>query len=405
MNRSHHNDSNDSTGIVIAATAVVVVIFIFIPRYYEAHQEGINSVIIYLCRVLLYPFTKLSPEALYVYDAFEMRAPDAVSWSQVLALMSYTGSFLRWPCAIILAYFAHSAWNASRADRYTRCLNIEGLIKNNVEVFPALAPVVNWGKNLLEEPYDTGPWKTARTPLQFAVDNGLYLLNGESVVAADVLTKDGIANERSQILKSPQASKTSLDTAKLREILTSQLGPKLPSDLHSLPDHKKGLAAAFMAFGCGQKKEALALLDQMNLSFRAPTQKTDWKLEISGADELLHRYASTQDVEEATFAHQAYTSTWLIALLIFARKKGVLPPAQFLWLRPRDRTLWYTLHQVGGRQPWAESAGPWNHFQAEEALGDYIDEAEIEEALRGIEYELYEEGWLPKHDSRSGEKR
>lgn len=389
-------------GLVIFVVAAFLFFIFGVPRIYGANALAINTACIAACKVLLAPFTYFSDEANYVYRNFglQYQSPAYIPWSVIKGLIIYTGSFTRWPVAALLLLAAYKAWSCSVTHRYTRKLSIHSLLKNNVEVIPALAPVVNWGSSLLDEPYDEGPWRTARTPLQFAVENKVLLLDGKPVPPKLVFTKMGNANEKSELLKQPWSNKTSMDSSRLRSILAKQLGPSLTSSF-DLPDYQKGLAAAFMAFGCGNKKEAQALLDQMNVSFRKPKDGTStWIIDTSGADELLKKHMNDDAVKDTTQHHSCFVSTYLIALLTFARKKGVLPPAQFLWLRPLDKPLWYTLHQVGGRQPWAEGAGPWNHYQAEEVLGASIEEPEISEAVRGIEEALYEEGWLPQLSNR-----
>ncbi len=84
----------------------------------------------------------------------------------------------------------------------------------------------------------------------------------------------------------------------------------------------------------------------------------------------------------------------MMALLVQARKKAMLPPSQFLWLRPTDRSLWYALHQMGGRMPWVEAAAAWSHFYAEEQIGKAVAVPHVTEAVTGLQAALNDEGWF-----------
>lgn len=76
------------------------------------------------------------------------------------------------------------------------------------------------------------------------------------------------------------------------------------------------------------------------------------------------------------------------------KKPEKFPPSAFLWLRPTDRTLWYSLHPIGGRKPWVEGAAAWNHYFAEQDLGRGIATPVIEGASDSLESELYGEKWI-----------
>ncbi|MBR4747704.1 MAG: hypothetical protein IK061_09995, partial [Desulfovibrio sp.] len=83
-----------------------------------------------------------------------------------------------------------------------------------------------------------------------------------------------------------------------------------------------------------------------------------------------------------------------------ARRKGVLPTAEFIWLRPVDRRLYYLCNNLGRRSVWPEIAGAWAHYQTESLLGsadpDFagLGEAHVEEACDALEAALFDEGWI-----------
>ena len=83
-----------------------------------------------------------------------------------------------------------------------------------------------------------------------------------------------------------------------------------------------------------------------------------------------------------------------MALLYRARRKGVLANAQFLWLRPMDRPLWYALCQCGGRTAMMEGAAAWAHYMMEEQAGHTLDSPHVASAVSSLRDALNAQGWL-----------
>jgi intracellular multiplication protein IcmP len=74
------------------------------------------------------------------------------------------------------------------------------------------------------------------------------------------------------------------------------------------------------------------------------------------------------------FHHHAWSTTVLMRALNEGRRKGMIPPSRFLWLKPADRSLWYALHQMAPPLPneklrakrvLAEAAAAHSHYKAE----------------------------------------
>ena len=96
--------------------------------------------------------------------------------------------------------------------------------------------------------------------------------------------------------------------------------------------------------------------------------------------------------------HSFWRDTALLALYEAARTKGVLPTAEFIWLRPVNRQLWYLLNNLGRRTAWP--AGLWAHYMTETAISRVdpssrgIEDPQVEEAVSALGRALYEEGWI-----------
>mgnify|MGYP007076386948 CR=1 FL=1 len=148
---------------------------------------------------------------------------------------------------------------------------------------------------------------------------------------------------------------------------------------------RKALAAAFLAYGVGDKQACLHLLDAVSASY---TEK-DGPVCL-----VLEKPAFQKDVRNAWNFHKkrlgdpllkrhtAFELPWFMAALTLARRKGVLASSQFLWVRPVDRPLWYALHQCGGRAAWAEAFASWAHYAAEEKAKKALAEPHIAQAVR-----------------------
>ena len=115
-----------------------------------------------------------------------------------------------------------------------------------------------------------------------------------------------------------------------------------------------------------------------------------------------NRGAKTIKAVRLNMAAHGYLYPWMVDLLQRTGKRGVLITADFIWLRPIHRTLFYTLNNVGRNNVknatgLVEGAGGIAHFMVEETLGHAALTPEVEEAVKGLEKGLIDEGWLP-HD-------
>lgn len=85
-----------------------------------------------------------------------------------------------------------------------------------------LRPVVGRGKYLLSrESYDNGPWRIARTPVQFAVEHGLLLDKDGQVFTAEQVLRRGLPHA-----DLPAYGHAYLDEEQSAIVLQEQLGKK-----------------------------------------------------------------------------------------------------------------------------------------------------------------------------------
>lgn len=399
---------NGDGGGLFAVVLVAVAALILLQN---AHAGGLIGGWVGFKRLQLAVIAPFSAEARAVAD-WAARYPTTV-WQagQAWRLADFVGQFWRWP--VVAGLLALAGWTYVKAprERFRRRFDMEKLLAEQSRSFPAVMPVL--GRNLLKEPLTEGPWAAARSPIELAIREGLL--------------RDGQGQVLSQAVHN--APDTRFDRARATELLVRQLGPRRPAHPRDLPAYQRGLFAVcagrlvpdqaiprtdwtgrlLSALGRkgyshrkipGGKARADALAAHLSRHFKEGRDGAAHQMDFGETDALLDLAWAQPEVQARWQAH-AYSYTALMDLLSLARTKGVLTTADFIWLKPVNRTLWYALNSLGA--PWApldktahaEAAGPFAHALAERALGMAIPEPEVGPGVDAIEESLRDEGWLP----------
>ena len=373
--------------------ALLIFVFVVLPLLYLAHADEVNRPLLALAKAQIWVFASFFEEAREAWTRIAQADPASLSWETMWKILSYTGSWIRWPLLLLLVLLGMASILMGRVGGLVRRFSMESLLENNAESFPCLRPVVGRGKYLLSpESWDSGPWKIARSPVQFALEHGLLLdEQGNPFTPAQAL-KNGLPST-----ELPAWGKARLDGEKALAVLKAQLGKRFEG-YRGLSPCRRALATAFLAYADGDKQECVALLDAVSLSYAEENGKTNCPLLEKGtfAERLQKQWKRHASVlnEKGLLIHAAYELPWLMALLNRARRKGVLASAQFIWLRPLDRPLWYALNQCGGRAAWAEAFAPWAHYMAEEKAGKALTEPHLAPAVASLKEALSAQGWL-----------
>ncbi len=233
--------------------------------------------------------------------------------------------------------------------------------------WPQITPVV--GLDLIKQDIHKGPWAMAMTPMQFAQHHNL-------VVEEKQKPSDQVLSRRLQI-------KSKLLRAPAHKVFTMQLGTYWRG-VEQLNQHTKALFAAFAAKANHDGAACAQLLTRIVKSAESGS-----KLNFEGTDALLKKYYDTRPVQKVINKH-AYVYTVMASMLELARTDGVLATADFLWLKPVDRRLWYTLNSVGRQTPFAEVAGVFAHWKAEKEFGAKLWVPMVDEAVNGLEKAMQE---------------
>jgi intracellular multiplication protein IcmP len=298
------------------------------------------------------------------YTILQMN-PGTTSLADMMTIGSAVGYYLRIPCIVIIMALAVTVFFTNTVRVFKRIYDMRILRTLEQVNWPQISPVA--GLDLIKEDIDKGPWAMSMTPIQFCKRHRL-LEEFKRAPSEGVARKDWSKIEVS--LKRGQANKTFI----------MQLGP-LWGGTNRLPPHVKALFAIF-AGRFNSDPAAVNMLKQLSAS--APT-----KLDFSGVDQLLKKHEGTKLVQQAMASH-AYVLTVMATMLTLARMDGVQASADFLWLKPLDRRLWYTLNTVGRQTPFTEVAGVFAHWVAEKEMGKKILIPMVEEATNALEQALKE---------------
>jgi intracellular multiplication protein IcmP len=171
-------------------------------------------------------------------------------------------------------------------------------------------------------------------------------------------------------------------------VFTLQLGPSWDG-FDRCPPHVKALAAVFLARINRDRASATKILESIDKSYSLG--KPNYSLAFS----ILKKYQTTELVQDITSKH-AYLLTVMASLIRASRDDGVVPSAEFLWLKLADRRLWYMLNCVGRQTPFSEVAGPFAHWCAERAMGRPSLVPMIDEAIKALEIAVKEVKLSPK---------
>lgn len=281
------------------------------------------------------------------------------------------GDYLRYPLVFIIALLAIAIYLSNSTRVFKRAYNMKDLAEFEKANWPQITPVIQL--DLVKQDIDKGPWAMALTPMQFCKRHNL-LQEYRRPPQDDMTHKEW--NKIEVNLKRGEASK----------LFAVQLGPLWPG-INRVPPHVKALFSVFAARLNGDSKPAADLLMHINKS-------SIKKLDFTGTEELLKKHYNTKLVQKIVQSH-AYLLTVMAEMLEASRVDGVQAAADFLWLKPVDRRLWYMLNTVGRQTPFVEVAGPFSHWISEKEIGRKLLLPMVEQATNALEIALKEIVYKP----------
>lgn len=288
-----------------------------------------------------------------------------MSISQLVALSSSVGKFYTIPVMLIVVGLAVITYFTNIAEQFKHTYNMETLRKSEYKIWPQVSPVMR--VDLVKKELDQGPWATSLTPLLFAKKHDLIIQHKENG-KTDVSLNEGGAYR----------------------VFALQLGLAWAGP-ERLPIHIQALYAIFLSRANHDRKNADDLLAQI------ATSSTSDKLNFTGVKELVAKHKTSK---QARFAEQkhAYVLTVMATLLELARTDGVLATAEFLWLKPLDRQLWYMLNAVGRQTAFPEIGGVYAHWIAEKKLDRAMKVPMVESAVKALDSAMKDMIYQPEDE-------
>ncbi len=305
-------------------------------------------------------------------DIFLMQTldPKTVDWNQLMAITLEVGNYSRYPLILILVILSCFLYQSDVTAKFRRKHSMNSLREQEQQNWPAIMPVVK--EDLIAADINKGPWAMAMTPMEFSRKYSL-------LKKTDALTDSS----------TPGLEMTAgIRRGEAKRVFTLQLGP-FWDGFARCPLHVRALGAVFMTRINRDKSTGNAILKKLDESYVAG------QLDPCNIDEVIEKYQKTELVQEV-FSKHAYLLTVMASLLQAARADGVVPSAEFLWLKVVDRRLWYMLNCVGRQTPFAEVAGPFAHWRAEQTMGRPSRAPMIDEAIKALEVAIKEVKLSPK---------
>ncbi len=297
---------------------------------------------------------------------------------QSLLTMFYTnqishfiGQFLMYPICFVLVILAVIMFKGTATMRFTKAYNMDTLMQQEKENYPQIAPIV--GIDLMAEDISKGPWAMSQNPMQFA--------------RAENLLKVEMIADRKAAWKADGLTKATVIKEKAQQVFASQLGP-LWSGVDNLPPHTKALYAVFLARAEHDTDACRGYLAKLSRSAAKGT------IDYSDTEEFLKKYGKCKGAKLCQSRH-AYVSTLMASMLVLARVDGVLASSDFLWVKPIDRRLWYTLNCVGRQVAVPEVGGVFAHWLAEKEMGRPLSVPMVDEAVKALELAVANMVYIP----------
>lgn len=353
--------------ITVAACVTLIILWYFGHAYISA--------IIYKIRLAEIKLLSFFTNSAYGLRAQILATPASTAKFNFIAdISTAVGQKFIYPLCGLSLIFVFLLYRLSNANRYSKIYSMKALVDQEVKNWPQISPVSQL--NLVAEHIHEGAWAMSMTPMQFAKKYKLLEIT-------KVPDETGLAHRYKFQVKVIESRAT--------RVFTQQLGrPWRGAD--KLPIHSRALFAIFAAKANADRTGATKLLRQI-----ASSGNNLKKLDFTGTDELLKKHLDSKIIRKAMQAH-AYELTLMASLLEIARLDGILATAEFLWLKPIDRTLWFMLNNVGRRTAFTETAGPYAHWLAERLIGRKLVVPMVHQATIALTAAMEEIVYNPEQD-------
>lgn len=352
MSQEQKKDGSDD---ILWITGAVVLILLLIWYFFG---EEIKTFYLTLRLIQLKVITIFFPTNQLLEYIYLIENNQVSKWKfdEISQVGGAVGYFVNTIPAAFIAYWGYKVWDKNPTKKYKRTLTMDTLKKSEVKLWPYIAPVLD--VDFMKEDFFKGPYAVAMKPYSFCVKYRLLM---------------------------EEKNLASLDKVKASKLFIAQLGRPY-NGLASLKKHEKAFIAICAAHGLGHKEAAFNAINEIALSARHTSLN---KMPNFDSCQNLYQYLEHEEVQR-NLNKSSYVYPTIMFMIEFARGTGVFPPSFFVWIKPRERILWYVIDCVGRDTPYVEVAGIWGHWIAEKVARHSLPVPFIKNAVVGLEKALAE---------------
>lgn len=304
----------------------------------------------------------------YVESVFDGRndAGTDVDWASFKEVRTRVGMQTRYVFALIVAGLSVWVFLKMKGDGYKRVFSLAG----GKGKAPSLAK------------YQAMRWQVASVSANFEPDGRDSTID-PSMTPLEWMKANGVAYEDSE-----------LNEESAEEAFANQLGkPWHGIARASLPVQTVLLLSALHLTG---NKAALRERSGIALAWSGGSDGT------KACQEFVKRHIGNEKLKriiENIAGKHAYENTVVIAMITKSRDKaGVLASSDLLWVKKVDRSLWYTINNVGRRRFHIEGAGSICHYFGEHIGRNKMVDPYVKQAVEGLDGYLDEQGIISLTD-------
>ncbi len=268
----------------------------------------------------------------------------------------------RWFFAGVLGLMALWAYTKGPGTHFIKIFNLHTFLKFQSKAFPVIAPFVGFNPSN-QPPRAPGSPVPAELPL-FAEALGPE----EWLAYNQIPVPDGVIDEKVCF-----------------QAFSKQLGPRWQGPM-KLPPYQQVLLAGFCLKSVRKRDAADDVMGRLAMCWskeKGLQLSKDPKL-LKYARSILKNKEISHKVLTQCKQHAWQTTAMLRALLVARLEGGVMAPAQFVWLRGHNRTLWYPLNNLGRQSAHMEAIGAMAHFRIERRAKRPIPRPKVQEAVKSI---------------------
>lgn len=282
----------------------------------------------------------------------------------------YSGKMIFPYVSIIFGWLAYKMLNKKEL---TRIYDIDKLSIQESNLWPQIKPVLY--ENIHLQSLHTGPWAAAKKPEKYVRD-----------VKAIIDFEDDIGDKKFR-----------MDKEIFMTSLLKQMG-KPWGGASKLEQHERQLFALYISKICREKDLPRTITAALSRAYTSEKFSKIFFIDMYKKRKLMKeanklvdlaisKHENNKDVVAIVNKH-FFKKTVLAGLLETAREDGVLPTSDFIWLKKKDRVLWYLMSNLGRRAAFAECSGIWCHYLAEKAFGRKVAMPMVYNAVKAMDVYL-----------------